>query len=207
MSRLSLFTLLSNGRFSFETKVQFLFEKSTITKSGRRVVWFDGKSRYLSHILWNLHHPNDPVLPDEVVHHKNEDRLDDRIENYEKMSKEAHDSLHRPQVVEAMRTSNLGKKRSKEVVEKVAAALRGRTATESARHNMASAKLGTKQSEETKAKKNAAIRATKAASMRWSPEEAVRLRSLGITKRSVARMLGVRPFAITEYFKTRGLPW
>ncbi|KKN56728.1 hypothetical protein LCGC14_0569570 [marine sediment metagenome] len=25
-----------------------------------------------SHIVWNVHHPDDPILPGEVIHHKDE---------------------------------------------------------------------------------------------------------------------------------------
>lgn len=66
-----------------------------------RVVRFDGETVRLSHVLWNLAHPEDQVKRGEIVHHKNNDSLDDRVDNYKKMTKKDHDDLHRP----ALRTA------------------------------------------------------------------------------------------------------
>lgn len=42
-----------------------------------------------SHYLWNLAHPDDPVLRGQVIHHLNEDSLDDRVDNFEKCASQS----------------------------------------------------------------------------------------------------------------------
>jgi hypothetical protein len=37
------------------------------------------------HHVWNVAHPDDPVLPGEVIHHLDGDSLNDSIENLEKL--------------------------------------------------------------------------------------------------------------------------
>jgi len=44
--------------------------------------------------IWNTAHPEDPVCEGYVIHHKNEDRTDDRIENLEKISNSDHTRHH-----------------------------------------------------------------------------------------------------------------
>lgn len=48
----------------------------------------------LSHDIWNFYNPNNPILSEEIIHHKNRNTLDDRIENLEKMTRRKHISLH-----------------------------------------------------------------------------------------------------------------
>lgn len=38
-----------------------------------------------SHLTWNRAHPDDVVKPGELIHHKNRNRADDRIENLQKL--------------------------------------------------------------------------------------------------------------------------
>ena len=57
--------------------------------------WFrttDGK--LLSHDVWDFYHSGDPILKDEVIHHKNGDSSDDRIENLQKITRSEHTGLH-----------------------------------------------------------------------------------------------------------------
>ena len=42
-----------------------------------------------SHLIWNIHHPNDPVLPGQIIHHINNKSLDDRIENLAKANSQS----------------------------------------------------------------------------------------------------------------------
>jgi len=44
--------------------------------------------------VWNTAHPEDPVLPGDVIHHINEDRTDDRLENLEKTTQSKHAREH-----------------------------------------------------------------------------------------------------------------
>ena len=48
----------------------------------------------LSHDVWYFFYPNDPILKNDVIHHKNGDSSDDRIENLQKMKRGEHTSLH-----------------------------------------------------------------------------------------------------------------
>jgi len=56
--------------------------------------YFSNKGGQLSHMIWNHYHPNDMVLSNEVIHHKNGNKSDDRIENYEKCTRGQHMRLH-----------------------------------------------------------------------------------------------------------------
>lgn len=48
-----------------------------------------------SHIVWNAAHPDDPILPGQVIHHRNEIKDDDRPENLEKLpSQSVHAAMH-----------------------------------------------------------------------------------------------------------------
>lgn len=49
---------------------------------------------YLSHVIWNEHNPDDTIENTEVIHHKNKDSSDDKIENLEKMTRSKHMHLH-----------------------------------------------------------------------------------------------------------------
>lgn len=86
-----------------------------------------GGSIFLSHAIWNYHHPDDLVLKGEDVHHKNESPIDDDIENYEKISHGEHSRIHK-----------IGKKR--------------KPFTDEAKRNMSLCRVGVKLSEDHKKK-------------------------------------------------------
>jgi hypothetical protein len=80
--------------------------------------YYSNQLGMLSNAIWNYHHPEDPVLEGEIVHHKNEITTDDRIDNYEKLTRGQHMRLHEigchngPHTEEAkqkMSASHLGK--------------------------------------------------------------------------------------------------
>ncbi len=48
-----------------------------------------------SHYVWNHNHPDDPVLPGQLIHHLDDNSLNDAIDNLEKLpSQSAHASIH-----------------------------------------------------------------------------------------------------------------
>jgi hypothetical protein len=53
-----------------------------------------GRSRYLSHLVWEKMHGR-PVRKGYVIHHRNEKPLDNRPVNLEEMTHAAHNSLHK----------------------------------------------------------------------------------------------------------------
>lgn len=61
----------------------------------------DGTYRLRYRVVWDETHPDDPVLPGEVIHHMNHDPSDDRPENLMKLSQgqhaREHDFGHNPQ--------------------------------------------------------------------------------------------------------------
>lgn len=52
------------------------------------------RPRYESHLVWEEAHGR-PVRKGHVIHHRNEDPLDNRAENLEEMTHAAHNSLHK----------------------------------------------------------------------------------------------------------------
>lgn len=47
-----------------------------------------------SHYVWNDHHPEDPVMPGDHIHHRNHVRDDDWIDNLEKLPGSEHLRMH-----------------------------------------------------------------------------------------------------------------
>ena len=54
----------------------------------------NGRKIKRSHLTWNRYYPDDAVQPGECIHHSNEIRNDDRIENLIKMTIGEHVSFH-----------------------------------------------------------------------------------------------------------------
>lgn len=44
--------------------------------------------------VWNTAHPEDPVRPGEVIHHKDEDKQNDDLSNLEKITQSEHARQH-----------------------------------------------------------------------------------------------------------------
>lgn len=102
------------------------------------------------------------LLPEEVVHHKNELVSDNRIENLELMTKETHDALpgHFGDRSPAnLRGRLLGKKQSPEAVAKRVAKLRGQKRTPEQLVTLSAALRGKKKTpEHREALRQAALR-------------------------------------------------
>jgi hypothetical protein len=63
-------------------------------RQGRYYMTVDGKRMPRAYVVWNKYHPNDPILKGEVIHHKNENKLDDHHDNLQKMTAFEHKQLH-----------------------------------------------------------------------------------------------------------------
>lgn len=213
--------VLGDVNLSKSEKTKFLIAISTLSDS-RRMLWIKGKGKMLSHVVWNLYHPDDKVKAGEHVHHKNEDTLDDEIGNYEKLSNARHAKkhyeevkkdhggvhpMHLPETREKASAKVKGRAYSKERIEKAAAGNRGRKHTKEACLNMSLAHVGNFPSENTKTKMAEAQQKRRAGSMKWDPKEALQLKADGLFKREIASKLGVDPNAISSYFKLRGIPY
>ena len=189
-----------------ELQTQLLLERSHITKKGRRTVYV-GRNAVTSHEIWNLHFPDDPVLPGEVIHHENEDKLDDRIENYIKETKKEHDLRHKPARTAALKKKLTGVPRTEEVKQKIREKHLGKVLSDDHRAKLSESHKGNRPTEETKAKMARTQTARREAELMWSPEEALRLKKMGVGPKEIGRRLGVTPGNIRAYFNRRGLCW
>jgi hypothetical protein len=58
-------------------------------------------------LVWNMNHPDDPILPDEIIHHINENHNDNRPENLTKIKKSEHLALHNKLRKEFLKSNNI----------------------------------------------------------------------------------------------------
>lgn len=63
-------------------------------RHGRYYMTVNGERVPRAYVVWNKYNPDDPILSDEVIHHINEDKLDDKITNLQKMKEWEHKRLH-----------------------------------------------------------------------------------------------------------------
>lgn len=66
----------------------------------RYKITVNGKRIPRSHYIWNLNHPEDPVLPGEIVHHKDHNCQNDNISNLQKRTDAEHRSAEMREVRE-----------------------------------------------------------------------------------------------------------
>ena len=58
------------------------------------VVYANGDREPMANYVWNKEHPDDPVMPGEVIHHEDNDKTNDSPGNLQKMSAFDHKSYH-----------------------------------------------------------------------------------------------------------------
>ena len=70
------------------------FKNCWISSSGYQMISVNGKVLKRAHFIWRSLHPNDPIMKREIIHHKDENKRNDKPRNLEKMTKVEHDRLH-----------------------------------------------------------------------------------------------------------------
>lgn len=86
-------------------------ERWRIGKQGYIIgrVWEDGQSVFYRYHRWLLEqHLGRKLLPSEVVHHKNGNKLDNRIENLKIMENGSHVKMHHTERRKKCKTGNIG---------------------------------------------------------------------------------------------------
>lgn len=203
ISKKELKALLQSLVVSKKKKTEALCAFSHIRKGRRWFTLFSISNKPTSHLIWKLYRPYDPILKGEVIHHKNENKLDDRFSNYEKITKKEHDALHQDKTIEAMRQANLGRECLLLTRNKIGDANRNRKHSVRSRINMSESHLGNTASIKTKSKMSITQRERRAAQMKWNPKEALKLRESGMSQRKIGVKLGVHYSAMFRYFKLR----
>ena len=77
-----------------------------MSKDGYLLIWLDGGSRNYHRVLYEQFLGRE-LLDTEVVHHKNGDKLDNRIENLELMCRREHSVMHGEELADKFRIQNL----------------------------------------------------------------------------------------------------
>ena len=100
--------------------------KSWINNRGYRRLKIDGKTKHYSHYIW---FQNTGYWPDwenkrEIIHHINDDRLDDRFKNLQIMTNNEHMRLHRNEWLKTHKHNHLGTKLSEEHKKKISEGLK-----------------------------------------------------------------------------------
>jgi ribosomal protein S16 len=73
----------------------------TINTAGYRIIYVSGRRRREHDVIAEREIIHRPLMPDEVVHHINKNRLDNRIENLAVMTRKAHMAMHRAEQLKA----------------------------------------------------------------------------------------------------------
>jgi len=126
-------------------------------------IYIGGEKR--SHIVWNFYNPDNQRKKGMIVHHKDENPMNDEINNLQLVNRAQHCTIHHTnkfvseETREKLSEINKGKKLSIEQIEKMSKSLKGRPAwnkgkqfSEESRKKMSESQTGKKLSEETKQK-------------------------------------------------------
>lgn len=111
------------------------------------------KRKPFTHFVWNLHHPTDIVKKGMLIHHKDEDTLNDDIENLDKITFYEHSKIHNTE--ERNRKKSIlftGIPRTLEVRTRISISNRGKKRSDLTRWYLSEINKGKKLSEEGKAK-------------------------------------------------------
>jgi hypothetical protein len=126
----------------------------TVISCGRRYLTFDGN--WIIYSRWLFEKEVRPLRPGEIVHHKDENKLNDCIENYEAMPRGEHTSHHVKGKKKSLKTrikiskSKTGMKRSKESIKKGILSITGTKRSKKACLNISKSLSGRKLSKQHK---------------------------------------------------------
>jgi len=82
-----------------EILINEMFNKCSL-KDGKRRTYYDSldkKMKYFTHFVWNIYNPDDEIefgSKNYVIHHKDEDSLNDIIDNLIKLLRKEHGIIH-----------------------------------------------------------------------------------------------------------------
>lgn len=83
-----------NSILPYDSYLEFYLHGKFKTFKGRRVLRIGNLFIPWSRVMWALSHPDETLLPTDDVHHKNEDKTDDRLDNLERCSHRGHMRMH-----------------------------------------------------------------------------------------------------------------
>jgi hypothetical protein len=78
----------------YDASIEALFRGRHFITKGRVFIRYNRRTFARTRALWNLGHPDNPVLMTEVIHHKDGNKMNDACDNLQKMSAGEHMKLH-----------------------------------------------------------------------------------------------------------------
>ena len=83
-------------RLELEKLINEALKTSRLRKEKNGIIYRWNKSIRFSWFVWNLYHPDDLMVKGcgKLMHHKNNDTLDDDINNLDKVTRGEHNTIH-----------------------------------------------------------------------------------------------------------------